>query len=145
MVFIDSAFFVIMVNLLLLPVIKGKETNVPLKNLRFMKNVLVLLFIVMMTTTVAMAQSHKYQRGYVRKSTGTYVTGHYKTRSDRTNHNNFSTRGRSNPYTGSKGYRARDYSSRAFNYGRGKTIRTGSRGGQYYSNRRGNRTYVPKR
>lgn len=108
-----------------------------------MKN-FIFLFIALMTTT-AMAQSHKYQRGYVRKSTGTYVTGHYKTRSDRTNHNNFSTRGRSNPYTGSKGYRARDYSSRAFNYGRGKTIRTGSRGGQYYSNRRGNRTYVPKR
>lgn len=110
-----------------------------------MKKLLVFLFITLMTTTAAMAQSHKYQRGYTRKSTGTHVTGHYKTRSDRTNHNNFSTRGSRNPYTGSKGYRAKDYSSRAYNYGRGKNIKTGSRGGQYYKNSKGNRTYVPKR
>ena len=106
---------------------------------------LVFLFIALMAVTATMAQSHKYQRGYTRKSTGTYVTGHYKTRSDRTNHNNFSTRGRSNPYTGSKGYRARDYSSRAYNYGRSRSINRGSRGGQYYYNSRGNKTYVPKR
>jgi len=110
-----------------------------------MKKYLVFLFIVLIAVTATMAQSHKYQRGYTRKSTGTYVTGHYKTRSDRTNHNNFSTRGRSNPYTGSKGYRARDYSSRASNYGRSRSINRGSRGGQYYYNSRGNKTYVPKR
>lgn len=110
-----------------------------------MKKYLVFLFIVLIAVTATMAQSHKYQRGYTRKSTGTYVTGHYKTRSDRTNHNNFSTRGRSNPYTGSKGYRARDYSSRAYNYGRSRSINRGSRGGQYYYNYRGNKTYVPKR
>ena len=110
-----------------------------------MKKYLVFLFIVLIAVTATMAQSHKYQRGYTRKSTVTYVTGHYKTRSDRTNHNNFSTRGRSNPYTGSKGYRARDYSSRAYNYGRSRSINRGSRGGQYYYNSRGNKTYVPKR
>lgn len=110
-----------------------------------MKRFLVFLFVTMMTATAVVAQSHKYQRGYTRKSTGTYVTGHYKTRSDRTNHNNYSTRGRSNPYTGSKGYRAKDFSSRAYNYGRGKSIYKGSRGGQYYRNSRGNKTYVPKR
>ena len=110
-----------------------------------MKKYLVFLFIALMAVTATMAQSHKYQRGYTRKSTGTYVTSHYKTRSDRTNHNNFSTRGRSNPYTGSKGYRARDYSSRAYNYGRSRSINRGSRGGQYYYNSRGNKTYVPKR
>lgn len=110
-----------------------------------MKKYLVFLFIVLIAVTATMAQSHKYQRGYTRKGTGTYVTGHYKTRSDRTNHNNFSTRGRSNPYTGSKGYRARDYSSRAYNYGRSRSINRGSRGGQYYYNSRGNKTYVPKR
>ena len=110
-----------------------------------MKKYLVFLFIVLIAVTATMAQSHKYQRGYTRKSTGTYVTGHYKTRSDRTNHNNFSTRGRSNPYTGSKGYRAKDYSSRAYNYGRSRSINRGSRGGQYYYNSRGNKTYVPKR
>ena len=73
-----------------------------------MKKCFIFLFIALMTVTATMAQSHRYQRGYTRKSTGTYVTGHYKTRSDRTNHNNFSTRGVRNPYTGSKGYRAKD-------------------------------------
>ena len=113
--------------------------------LKVMKKILVFLFISLMTLTAAQAQGHKYQRGYYRKSTGTYVTGHYKTRSDYTNHNNFSTRGNRNSYTGTSGYRARDYSSGAYNYGRGKTIHTGSRGGQYYYNSRGNKTYVPKR
>ena len=109
-----------------------------------MKKFLFLLFVTMLTAS-SFAQGHRYQRSYVRKSTGTYVSGHFKTRSDRTNHNNFSTRGSRNPYTGSKGYRAKDYSSRAYNYGRGRTIRTGSRGGQYYYNSRRNKTYVPKR
>ena len=110
-----------------------------------MKKIITLLLIAMITSMTASAQSHRYQRGYIRKSTGTYVTGHYKTNSDRTNHNNFSTSGRQNPYTGSTGHRARDYSSQAYNYGSGRTIHTGSRGGQYYYNSRGNKTYVPKR
>lgn len=109
-----------------------------------MRKVVLFLFFVLIPIA-AVAQNHKYQRGYVRKSTGTFVNGHYKTRSDRTNHNNFSTRGKSNPYTGSKGYRAKDYSSGAYNYGKGKTIYKGSRGGQYYNNSRGKKTYVPKR
>ena len=110
-----------------------------------MKKVLVFLLMVLMTTMTTMAQSHKYQRGYTRKSTGTYVSGHFKTRPDRTNHNNFSTTGSRNPYTGSKGYRARDYTCRAYNYVIGRTIYKGSKGGQYYYNSRGNKTYVPKR
>jgi hypothetical protein len=109
-----------------------------------MKKVFLILFVTMLATST-FAQSYRYQRGYVRKSTGTYVSGHYKTRSDRTNHNNFSTRGISNPYTGTRGYRARDYSNGAYNYGYGKTINTGSRGGQYYYNSKGNKTYIPKR
>ena len=62
-----------------------------------------------------------------------------------TNWDNFSTKGNSNPFTGSTGHRARDYSRDAYNYGSGHTIHTGSRGGQYYYNSRGNKTYVPKR
>ena len=53
-----------------------------------MKKVVLILFFFLIPTIGAMAQGHKYQRGYVRKSTGTYVNGHYKTRSDRTKHNN---------------------------------------------------------
>ena len=82
--------------------------------------------------------------GYSR-SNGTYVQPHFRTMPNTTNWDNFSTSGNSNPFTGSTGYRARDYSSDAYNYGTGHTIHTGSRGGQYYYNSNGNKTYVPKR
>ena len=82
--------------------------------------------------------------GYVR-SNGTYVDSYIRTMPNSTNWDNFSTQGNSNPYTGSTGYRARDYSSGAYNYGAGHTIHTGSRGGQYYYNSSGNKVYVPKR
>ena len=88
--------------------------------------------------------SVRYQSGYTR-SNGTYVQGHYKTSSNYTNHDNFSTSGNYNPYTGSTGSRARDYSTGAYNYGSGRTVQTGPRGGQYYINSNGNKTYVPKR
>lgn len=88
--------------------------------------------------------SVRYQQGYTR-SNGTYVQGHYKTQTNSTNHDNFSTVGNINTYTGTTGIRARDYSAGALNYGSGRVIETGSRGGQYYINQNGNRTYVPKR
>ena len=81
--------------------------------------------------------------GYSR-SNGTYVQPHVRTMPNSVNWDNYSTKGNSNPYTGSKGFRAKDYSSGAYNYGRGHTIHTGSRGGQYYNNSKGNRIYVPK-
>lgn len=86
----------------------------------------------------------RYQNGYNR-SNGTYVNGHFKTRKNNTNWDNFSTSGNINPFTNSRGSVARDYSSQAYNYGNGRTVRTGSRGGQYYINSNGNKTYVPKR
>ena len=64
--------------------------------------------------------------GYTR-SNGTYVQSHVRTMPNNTNWDNFSTKGNSNPFTGSTGYRARDYSSGAYNYGAGHTIHTGSR------------------
>ena len=82
--------------------------------------------------------------GYTR-SNGTYVQSHVRTMPNNTNWDNFSTKGNCNPFTGSTGYRARDYSSGAYNYGAGHTIPTGSRGGQYYYNSNGHKTYVPKR
>lgn len=89
-------------------------------------------------------RSVRYQRGYTRTD-GTYVGGHMKTTSNGTNHDNFSTSRNTNPYTGTTGTRARDYSSEAYNYGSGRTIHTGPRGGQYYINSNGKKTYVPKR
>lgn len=88
--------------------------------------------------------SARYQNGYTRKD-GTYVQSHYKTVNNGTNHDNYSTRSNVNSFTGSTGSRARDYSSDAYNYGTGRTIHTGSRGGQYYINSRENKVYVPKR
>ena len=49
--------------------------------------------------------------GYTR-SNGTYVESHVRTMPNNTNWDNFSTKGNSNPYTGSTGHRARDYSRR---------------------------------
>lgn len=88
--------------------------------------------------------SVRYQSGYT-KSNGTYVQPHFKTNSNNTNRDNFSTRSNVNPYTGTTGVRAKDYSSGAYNYGSGQTIQTGPRGGQYYYNSSGNKVYVPKR
>ena len=82
--------------------------------------------------------------GYTR-SNGTYVQSHVRTMPNTTNWDNFSTKGNSNLFTGSTGYRARDYSSGAYNYGSGHTIHTGSRGGQYYYNSNSHKTYVPRR
>ena len=77
------------------------------------------------------SSSVRYQNGYTR-SDGTYVQGHYKTNSNSTNHDNFSTSGNVNTYTGTVGTRARDYSSDSYNYGSGRTVYTVSRGGQLY-------------
>lgn len=96
------------------------------------------------TYGTATNSSVRYQRGYTRTD-GTYVSGHMKTNRNGTNHDNFSTSRNTNPYTGTTGTRARDYSNEAYNYGSGRTIHTGSRGGQYYINSNGNKTYVPKR
>ena len=79
--------------------------------------------------------------GYTRNN-GTYVQSHVRTMPNNTNWDNYSTKGNTNPYTGS---RARDYSSDALNYGKRHTIHQGVRGGQYYYNSNGNKTYVPKR
>lgn len=82
--------------------------------------------------------------GYTR-SNGTYVEPYVRTQRNSTNHDNFSTSGNMNIYTGTSGSRAKDYSPEAYNYGSGRTIYTGSRGGQYYINGNGNKVYVPKR
>jgi len=86
----------------------------------------------------------KLQDEYI-KSDGTIVEPHYKTKANKTNEDNFSTNGNVNTYTGKAGTKAKDYSPDAQNYGKGKVTQTGSKGGQYYINSKGNKTYVPKR
>ncbi len=86
----------------------------------------------------------RYQSGYY-KTSGVYVSPHYKSISNGTNIDNFSTFGNQNPYTGQMGSRAMDFSPSSSFYGAGQTIYTGPNGGQYYINSNGNKTYVPKR
>jgi hypothetical protein len=50
----------------------------------------------------AFAQGSTRVRGYTRR-TGTYVQSHRRTRADRTQRNNWSTKGNVNPYTGKRG------------------------------------------
>lgn len=85
-----------------------------------------------------------YVKGYTRAD-GTYVKGHYRSKPNNTNRDNWSTSGNTNINTGASGSRAKDYSSEAYNYGGGRTIHTGPRGGQYYINSKGRKVYVPKR
>ncbi len=100
------------------------------------------LFAMVLTNTEIVAQTRV--SGYY-KSNGTYVQPYTRSSTNSTNHDNYSTTSNSNPYTGSTGYKAQDYSQGAYNYGQGQQIQTGSRGGQYYYNSSGNKVYVPKR
>ncbi len=86
----------------------------------------------------------EYVDGYLKRD-GTYVPPHYRSPPNSTNHDNYSTYGNHNPHTGNSGSRARDYSAEAQNYGAGRAIQTGPRGGQFYYNDSGRKVYVPKR
>ena len=108
-----------------------------------MKKVLLTLGLAFIAASSAFAQTTT-TNGYTR-SNGTYVAPYTRTSPNSTNVDNYSTQGNKNPYTGTSGSRAQDYSAPASNYGGGAPIQTGSRGGQYYINSNGNKTYVPKR
>lgn len=112
-----------------------------------MKN-LIFLFGFVCFANLVFAQTNtstRYQKGYVKRSTGTYVAPHNKTTTNSTNVDNFSTKDNTNTFTSKSGNKAKDYSPEAKNYGSGKPIKTGSKGGQYYISNKGKKTYVPKR
>lgn len=60
-----------------------------------------ILFVVVLFVNVCYGQD-VWVEGYYRKN-GTYVEGHYRTRPNNTNSDNFSTKYNVNPYTGKKG------------------------------------------
>lgn len=91
----------------------------------------------------ASAQSTTTVKSYTKKD-GTYVQGYQKTSTDKTNSNNYSTQGNYNPNTGQQGTKPKDYSSESRSYSSDKNVQTGAKGGQYYINSNGNKTYVPK-
>ena len=104
---------------------------------------LIFIFTSQFTKGQVNSQS-KSVKSYSKKD-GTYVQTYKRTSSNKTNKDNYSTKPNTNFYTGSKGYKAKDYSPAAYNYGKGKTISSGPKGGQYYNNQKGSKTYVPKR
>jgi hypothetical protein len=122
------------------------------------------LFIVFLFAAAnSFAQSSVYVQGYTR-SNGTYVQGHYRTAPDATITNNWSTVGNVNPYTGKPGtvsyssstssystysspsystYSSPSYSTSTYSAPSYSTpVYTGSRGGTYYINSNGNKTYI---
>jgi hypothetical protein len=131
-----------------------------------MKN-LFFLIALLFTTVLTFAQDI-YVKGYY-KSNGTYIQGHYRT-APSTNAGNYARVSNVNPYTGKTGtqpgdcypttsntsgnYIAPTYKSTYTpsyimpttystpSYSSSNTIYTGSRGGQYYINSNGNKSYV---
>ncbi len=91
------------------------------------------------------AQTSTYVSGYT-NSNGTYVQGYYRTTPNTTRNDNYSTVGNVNPYTGSYGTKPADsyyvapssYSTPTYS----SPVYTGSRGGQYYYNSNGNKSYI---
>ena len=60
----------------------------------------ILLFLILCFHFSAYTQENPhshYQKGYVKKN-GTYVQPHYKTNTNKTNHDNYSTKGNTNTY-----------------------------------------------
>lgn len=71
-----------------------------------MKNLFAGVFIVILLLAGVLdvqAKGTVKVKGYVKKSSGKYVTPHFKTSPDKTKLNNWSTKGNVNPYTGKKG------------------------------------------
>jgi hypothetical protein len=124
-------------------------------------------------TANSFAQSTVYVSGYT-KSNGTYVQPHYRTSPNSTRNDNYSTVGNVNPYTSQEGTKPRDYETSTYtaptytntstsksptyttptytntatydtpSYSTTTPVYTGTRGGQYYINSNGNKTYISR-
>lgn len=122
------------------------------------------LIVFFFTTALTFAQSEVWVNGYTR-SNGTYVQGYYRTAPDYTINNNWSTVGNVNPHTGRAGTVSRSsfnsstyYSAPAYtqsyysasstyttpSYTPTNIIYTGPRGGTYYINSNGNKSYISR-
>ena len=97
-----------------------------------MKKIFFAMVAMLATSMVSVAQSYNYGSNS-RRSTTTSTYGSYGTNPSTT-----SVSG----YTRSNGTYVNGYTRTQRN---GHTIQTGPRGGQYYTNSRGNKVYVPKR
>lgn len=98
----------------------------------------------LLSTLASLAIADNRVDGHFRRD-GAFVPDHYRSSPNSSNWDNYSTRPNVNPYTGREGTRPRDYSPEALNYGSGRQIHEGPRGGQYYYNDSGRKVYVPRR
>ena len=64
--------------------------------------ILISLVLILGISSFAEARTVRV-KGYYKPSTGSYVQPHYKTSSNRSKLDNWSTKGNYNPYTGEKG------------------------------------------
>lgn len=71
-----------------------------------MKNVFLAFAFVISFSGPIEALSAERVKSYVRKD-GTYVDSHFRSNSDKSFYNNWSSRGNSNPFTGSRGSKTR--------------------------------------
>ena len=119
-----------------------------INNLNFIIMKKVFFFIAFLfAAATSFAQTSTYVSGYT-KSNGTYVQGYYRTTPNNTRNDNYSTVGNVNPYTGSYGTKPADnyyvapstYSTPTYS----TPVYTGPRGGQYYYNSNGNKTYISR-
>ncbi|RAR71491.1 hypothetical protein [Flavobacterium aciduliphilum] len=94
------------------------------------------------------AQTSTYVSGYT-NSNGTYVEPYRRTTPNYTRNDNYSTVGNVNPYTGSYGTKPADtyVPSTTYSYSTptySTPVYTGPRGGTYYVNSNGNKTYISR-
>jgi len=69
-----------------------------------MKKIICISLALLLGLSSAIAAANVSVDGYTKKN-GTYVAPHQRTSPDSSFHNNWSTKGNSNPYTGKKGYK----------------------------------------
>lgn len=129
-----------------------------MKSLKFTLLLIIGLFAFVIQGKSQVNPSNIYVPGYTR-SDGTHINGYYKTTPNSSNRDNYTTKPNVNPYTGKAGtinpdnkplttnssysttpaYTAPAYSSPSYP---SSGVSTGSRGGQYYINGNGNKTYI---
>lgn len=62
------------------------------------------LILVLLLPILSLAQQSSKVHSYNKKD-GTHVESYHRTKADKTERNNYSSKGNTNPYTGKKGYK----------------------------------------
>jgi len=119
------------------------------QKLKIMKKIVTTIVMVIFAI-ITFAQTTTTVKPYYKKD-GTYVSGYTKTTPDCTKANNYSTKPNTNPNTGKSGTVTPVYminpsyskpTTPSYPTYNNKTVYTGSKGGKYYINSNGNKTYI---